>query len=152
MSVTSSQAQSATTKETATARRDESLHQIGNGAHVANFIATDSIYDWKSFYDVVTKITSPNLAFNPNLSWGAVKLQLKTSSLERIRGRLIELNVQMRQVGMDEEKSFVDERILIGERLLSKDYQPFLVQYAKRGIPNSLRSRMYKKILYAEVT
>ena len=89
---------------------------------MANFIATDSIYDWKSFYDVVTKITSPTLAFNPNLSWGAVKLQLKTSSLERIRGRLIELNVQMRQVGMDEEKSFVDERILIGERLLSKDY------------------------------
>ena len=53
---------------------------------------------------------------------------------------------------MDEEKSFIDERILIGERLLSKDYQPFLVQYAKRGIPPSLRSRMYKKILYAEVT
>ena len=91
--MTSSQAQSATTKETATARRDESIHQIGNGAHVANFIATDSLYDWKSFYDVVTKITSQNLACNPNLSWGAIKLQLKTSSLERIRGRLIELNV-----------------------------------------------------------
>lgn len=58
----------------------------------------------------------------------------------------------MRQIGMDEEKSFVDERILIGERLLQKDYQPFLVQYAKRGIPPSLRTRMYKKILYAEIT
>ena len=41
---------------------------------------------------------------------------------------------------------------MIGERLLSKDYQPFLVQYAKRGIPPHLRARMYKKILYAEVT
>jgi len=28
---------------------------------------------------------------------------------------------------MDEEKSFVDERVLMGERLLQKDYQPFLV-------------------------
>ncbi len=53
---------------------------------------------------------------------------------------------------MDEEKSFIDERILIGERLLAKDYQPFLVQYAKRGIPTCLRARMYRKILYAEVT
>jgi len=33
----------------------------------------------------------------------------------------------MRQVGVDEEKQFVDERILMGERLLNKDYQPFLV-------------------------
>ncbi len=53
---------------------------------------------------------------------------------------------------MDEDKSFVDERILIGERLLQKDYQPFLVQYAKRGVPPTLRNRVYKKILYAEVT
>ena len=53
---------------------------------------------------------------------------------------------------MDEDKSFVDERILIGERLLQKDYQPFLVQYAKRGVPPTLRNKVYKKILYAEVT
>jgi hypothetical protein len=52
---------------------------------------------------------------------------------------------------MDEEKSFLDERILIGERLLQKDYQPFLVQYAKRGIPGNLRSKIYKKILYADI-
>lgn len=58
----------------------------------------------------------------------------------------------MRQIGMDEEKSFVDERILIGERLIQKEYQPYLVQYAKRGIPSTLRIRMYKKILYADVT
>ena len=49
-------------------------------------------------------------------------MQFKTVTLERIRGRLIELNVQMRQIGMDDEKNFVDERILIGERLLNKDY------------------------------
>jgi hypothetical protein len=30
--------------------------------------------------------------------------------------------VQLRQIGMDEEKSFVDERVLMGERLLQKDY------------------------------
>lgn len=62
------------------------------------------------------------------------------------------MNVTLRQIGVDEEKSFIDERILIGERLLQKDYQPFLVQYAKRGVPPTLRNRIYRKILYADVT
>jgi len=77
---------------------------------------------------------------------------LKTRTLEELRKKFIELNVTMRQIGVDEEKSFVEERILIGERLLNKDYQPFLVQYAKRGVPPTLRCRVYKKILYAEIT
>lgn len=55
-------------------------------------------------------------------------------------------------MGLDDEKAFVDERINMGERLLSKDYQPYLVQYAKRGVPPSLRSRVYRKILYADIT
>jgi len=67
-----------------------------------------------------------------------------------LRKKYNELNVTLRQIGVDEEKSFVDERILIGERLYAKDYQPFLVQFAKRGVPPSLRNRVYKKILYAE--
>lgn len=58
----------------------------------------------------------------------------------------------LKQIGLDDEKSFIDERIVIGERLLQKDYQPFLVQYAKRGVPPTLRSRVYKKVLYADVT
>ena len=32
------------------------------------------------------------------------------------------MNVHLRQIGVDEEKNFIDERILIGERLLQKDY------------------------------
>ena len=60
--------------------------------------------------------------------------------------------MNLRQIGVDEERSFVDERIIIGERLLQKDYQPFLVQYAKRGVPPTLRCRVYKKILYSDVT
>lgn len=40
----------------------------------------------------------------------------------------------------------------MGERLLNKDYQPYLVQFAKRGVPPYLRSRVYRKILYADIT
>jgi len=110
------------------------------------------MYDWKTLYETILKISSINYAGNPSLSWDNIKLQLQTRTLEDLRRRFVELNVTMRQIGVDEEKVFVDERILIGERLLVKDYQPFLVQYAKRGVPPCLRSKVYKKILYAEVT
>ena len=73
------------------------------------------------------KLPSPNFQGNSNLSWGSIKLQLQTRSLEELRQKFVELNVSLRQIGVDEEKSFVDERITIGERLLHKDYQPFLV-------------------------
>lgn len=79
---------------------------------------TASLYDWKLFYDQILKINSVNYAGNSNLNWGTIKLNLQSKSLDEIRNQLLELNVQMRQIGMDEEKSFVDERILIGERLL----------------------------------
>ena len=45
-----------------------------------------------------------------------------SSKLRRLVIMYSELNVTLRQIGVDDEKSFVDERILIGERLLSKDY------------------------------
>ena len=81
-----------------------------------------------------------------------MKLQIRTHNMEELRKKFNELNVTLRQIGVDDEKSFVDERILIGERLLQKEYQPYLVQYAKRGVPPTLRNRMYKKILYTDIT
>jgi hypothetical protein len=77
--------------------------------------------------DAILKLNTINFAGNLLLSWGQVKLQLQTRSLDELRKKYNEMNVIYRQIGVDEEKSFIDERILIGERLLAKDYQPFLV-------------------------
>ena len=112
----------------------------------------DFIYDHNQLYEQMLKLNNPNFAGNQALSWGKIKLQLHTKSLDELRRKFHELNVTLRQIGVDEEKNFVDERILIGERLLQKDYQPFLVQFAKRGVPPTLRSRIYKKILYTEIS
>jgi hypothetical protein len=49
-------------------------------------------------------------------------MNLATKPLDELRKKYIELNVTMRQIGVDDEKSFIDERILMGERLLNKDY------------------------------
>ena len=35
---------------------------------------------------------------------------------------------------------------------MQKDYQPFFVQYAKRGVPPTLRAKIYKKILNVEMS
>jgi hypothetical protein len=79
---------------------------------------SESIYDAGMIYDVITKMTNPNFAGNPALQWGKIKLNLQTRNLEDLRRKFHELNVTLRQMGVDEEKSFVDERILIGERLI----------------------------------
>jgi len=112
----------------------------------------EPIFDNNMLFDHISKLNNPNFAGDNNLVWGKIKLNLQTRSLEDLRKKFHELNITLRQIGVDEEKSFIDERILIGERLLQKDYQPFLVQYAKRGVPPTLRSRIYKKILYSEIS
>jgi hypothetical protein len=111
-----------------------------------------TIYDYQALYETVLKVNSINYAGVLNLSWGSVKLQLQTLSVEDMRKKFHDLNVTLRQIGVDDEKSFIDERILIGERLLAKDYQPFLTQYARRGVPPTLRCRVYKKIFNIMMT
>jgi len=56
------------------------------------------------------------------LNWGAINLNFTSRKLDELRRKYIELNVTMRQVGIDDEKNFIDERITMGERLLTKDY------------------------------
>jgi hypothetical protein len=80
------------------------------------------LYDARTFFEHVMRVTSTNFAGNHHLSWGQIRLHLRCRTLEELRKKFIELNVTMRQIGVDEEKSFVEERILIGERLLNKDY------------------------------
>lgn len=111
----------------------------------------EQIYDHSSLYEQLTKITNSNLAPSRDLQWGQIKLNVNIPSIDDLRKKFSELNVTLRQVGSDEDRGFIDERTLIGERLLQKNYQPYLVQYAKRGVPTSIRCKVYKRILYADV-
>ena len=73
-------------------------------------------------------------------------------SVKEMRKNFHDLNVTLRQIGVDDEKSFLEERITVGERLLAKDFRPFLTQYARRGVPPTLRCRVYKKIFNIDMT
>jgi hypothetical protein len=110
------------------------------------------IYDSNTLLETILKVNSINYAGVMNLTWGSVKLQLQTLSVKDMRKKFHDLNVTLRQIGVDDEKSFIDERILIGERLLAKDFQPFLINYARRGVPTTLRCRVYKKVFNIKMT
>ena len=110
----------------------------------------DVLYDTNTFLEAIMKIKSNNYEPDPALAWGSIKVMLQTKTLEELRQKFTELNVALRQVGIDEEKGFIDERLLIGERLLQKNAIPLFTQYAKRGIPHTLRPAIYKKILNSD--
>ena len=109
-----------------------------------------TLYDPTMFLNAILKIKSSNYEADPALAWGSIKVILQTRTLEELRQKFSELNIALRQVGIDEEKGFLDERLLIGERLLQKNAIPLFVQFAKRGIPHTLRPAMYKKILNSD--
>ena len=105
----------------------------------------EQIYDHLSLYDQLIKITNSNSAMNKDAQWGQIKLNMNIPSIDDLRKKFSELNVTLRQVGSDEDRGFIEERTLIGERLLQKNYQPYLVQYAKRGVPTSIRCKVTKE-------
>ena len=72
---------------------------------------------------------------------------LQTKTVEELRRNFSELNVALRQIGVDDEKPFMEERIIIGDRLLQKDVISYVLQYCKRGLPNGSRCAVYMKIL-----
>lgn len=110
-----------------------------------------SVYDDVHMLNNILSINNGNFR-NDLIEWGSVKLHIRTPPIDMLRSQYEEIDVCYKQLGIDEDKAFMDERISIGEKLLNKDYVPYLVQYAKRGIPNSLRSKFYMKILEATVT
>ncbi len=70
------------------------------------------IYEATSLLNAILKIKSDNYAADPALAWGSIRVMLQTKSLEELRAKFAELNVALRQVGIDEEKAFIDERLL----------------------------------------
>lgn len=110
-----------------------------------------SVYSHADFLNTLSKIKSPNYK-SSSIEWGMIKVQLRTSTIDVLRAVYEELDTSYKQIGLDDDKQFIEERIALGEKLLQKDYLPYLIQYAKRGVPASLRPRIYSKILDIKIT
>ncbi|OMJ86828.1 hypothetical protein SteCoe_11604 [Stentor coeruleus] len=105
-----------------------------------------NVFDDKNILNAIIEVNNGNYR-NELLEWGIVKVHFRTPSIDLLRVAYEELDVAIKQVGVDEDKMFVDERLAMGEKILSKSYIPYMVQYAKRGVPTSLRGRFYSRIL-----
>jgi hypothetical protein len=84
-------------------------------------------------------------------SWCLIKHELGLASLSDLRAQFAALSPDYRQVGVDDTvlglEWFTQERMHKGTELLQNAYLPALRQYAKTGIPQSLRSAYYARLL-----
>ncbi|CAG9314513.1 unnamed protein product [Blepharisma stoltei] len=109
------------------------------------------VYDDENMLNTILSINNGNFR-KDSIEWGSIKLHIRTPPIDMLRSQYEELDVCYKHLGVDDDRAFMDERTAIGEKLLNKDYVPYMVQYAKRGIPNSLRCRFYMKILEVNIS
>ena len=69
---------------------------------------TTFIYDQDNFFDFMLSADNKNYAFN--IEWGMLKLHLRTLPIDQLRSQYEELDVGYKQIGIDEDRSFLDER------------------------------------------
>ena len=81
-------------------------------------------------------------------SYGLIKLRVSTPSFTELRRRYAELHPSNFHIGLDDTLNdstrFIHHRQQVGLRVLSENYIPVTRQYAKFGVPASLRPAMYR--------
>ena len=116
------------------------------------------LFDSEDLLEAIAAIDSPNHSSNVTRiqSWGMIRVLLKTPDITELRSIFSELHPSMSQIGLDDalegnDKWFQD-RCALGEKILSAGYIAVIRQYAKRGIPAGLRSKMWRKMLNLELS
>ncbi|CAM9296629.1 unnamed protein product, partial [Hapterophycus canaliculatus] len=79
--------------------------------------------------------------------WGMVHVQLRVESLEELRESYQELSPELHQTGLDDRGGFTAERLSQGRKILKAGYAPEAMEYARRGVTDSLRPALWKAIL-----
>jgi hypothetical protein len=110
------------------------------------------VYTSEDLLETVKSISDSNLG--GALSWGVVHTNLNTPSLPLLRHRYKELRQDSRQVGVDDLvmgcEWWAEERQATGSALVSEGYIPHVRHFAKTGVPNALRPRLWCKVLGVE--
>ncbi|GAB5354653.1 hypothetical protein AAMO2058_000137300 [Amorphochlora amoebiformis] len=115
------------------------------------------IYTSDDIFESMVAIESQNFSTKTNVvGWNSCKLILKTPTLEHLAEKYRELRPDVRQMGVDESiygsEWFGAERERTGTSLANTGYIPHLKNYAKTGVPNSLRPTLWGRILKSQPT
>ena len=89
-------------------------------------------------------------------AWGEVPFRFQTPEPSTLRDIFSEMNVQHRQVGVDDctggGEWFVDKREKRATEVLSDGSMPLCRQFCRQGVPNAYRREMWKAALGVEAT
>ncbi|CAM9941532.1 unnamed protein product [Scytosiphon promiscuus] len=118
------------------------------------------LFDSADLLDAVSAIRSPNRSeFLPvEGDWGMVHVQLRVESLEELRQSYRELSPELHQTGLDDRGGFGEdrqvklhqftaERLSQGRKILKAGFAPEAMEYARRGVTDSLRPALWRAIL-----
>ena len=117
-----------------------------------------SITTSQELLELLASIGSPNRVTHlPGMSapavacWGMIQLQLKTLGVPDLRHMFADMHPHHRQTGLDDALSgcewFATHRMALGEAALADGYVPLLQQFAKRGVPPTLRRAVWAAVL-----
>lgn len=110
------------------------------------------VFGPSNLFEVCIKIQNPNheRSFSPNIvGWGLIKLEIKPLTIKQLRQTFEELDPEVRQVGVDDERKewFYKEALNVAKRISQAGYLPDIIKFARTGIPISLRPKIWKQIL-----
>ncbi|KAJ8028237.1 TBC1 domain family member 19 [Holothuria leucospilota] len=116
------------------------------------------VYGPKDFLDMLTLLKNPNLSTDQMTNfWSLLQLPIPVKSLTQLRKDFPELNPRWSQVGVDDNADghselFDARRVRLGQRVVAADNIALTQQYARRGIPPSLRAEMWLQIVGLRIT
>ncbi|XP_054002919.1 TBC1 domain family member 19 isoform X1 [Hylaeus anthracinus] len=117
------------------------------------------LYAPKDFLDVLFAIRNPSFKKQPDeLNWEFSHIQIRVKTLAQLRrvyGELAKgtplLGVSPDMPGSENFATLEEERIHLGEKVLKSNHAPVAQQFLKRGVPRSLRGRVWSLVLGSTV-
>ncbi|XP_030759933.1 TBC1 domain family member 19 [Sitophilus oryzae] len=118
------------------------------------------VYAPKDFLEVLLNLKGPKRDKSKcdNQRWEFAQLPLRVKNLSELRNLYLEISrgeqILNSNTMLSTNQNFVQleaERILLGEKILMKNYAPLAQEYLKKGCPKCLRARIWALLLGAEI-
>ncbi|XP_043251093.1 TBC1 domain family member 19 [Colletes gigas] len=117
------------------------------------------LYAPKDFLDVLFAIRNPSFKKQPDeLNWEFSHIQIRVKTLTQLRRLYVELAKGLPLLGvnpdMPSSENFAtleEERIHLGEKVFKSNHAPIAQEFLKRGVPRSLRGRLWSLVLGSNV-
>ena len=122
-------------------------HPVEAAAWHAARAAKRPLVHGEELLELIAELRHPNHTSESSAirGWGLVAVELAPPTRAALQARFGELSLGERQGGLDDELRgwFAEERQAMGLRVLGNGFAPLLAQYARRGVPMSLRARVW---------